>query len=272
MNPTAPTGGIRFRAQPLPAAIMGNFGSQEDQDSTRHSGKRLHPEQHGPFCRIPNELTRNILSFASPKDLGKAECVCSTWLTLLRADKTLQKRKLEGRWPWAGITAMCPLPLTQWGTQGKDAGKFDYLNGIVVDRGRILVADTGNHRGQVFKHDGTLLTEWGSQGTGDGQFNSPAGIAADYTGRILVLDGRNLRVHVFQEDGTFITKWSISNRAFFKRVPVPMDEVKVHGGIAVDDQGRVFVTELGNRERKPPSESVHHERDLAYPVGAPGNG
>ena len=42
--------------------------------------------------------------------------------------------------------------------------------------GRIYVADTGNHRVQVFWENGTFFRQFGSYGSGPGRFSSPRGI------------------------------------------------------------------------------------------------
>jgi hypothetical protein len=39
----------------------------------------------------------------------------------------------------------------------------------------VYIADTDNHRIQVFDADGTFLGKWGSEGSGDGQFLAPRG-------------------------------------------------------------------------------------------------
>ena len=66
----------------------------------------------------------------------------------------------------------------------------------------MYVADTKNHRVQVFTGDGTFLTEWGSLGIGPGQFSAPQGIAVDVAGRVYVADSYNDRIQVF---GPFTT-------------------------------------------------------------------
>lgn len=65
--------------------------------------------------------------------------------------------------------------------------------------GRLFVADTHNHRVQVFDREGVLLSEFGSIGHGDGQFSLPTDVAFDRDGFIYVGE-------YYENDR--ITKWS----------------------------------------------------------------
>ena len=77
------------------------------------------------------------------------------------------------------------------GTEGTGAGRgtgdgqFHNPKGISVDRaGNVYVAETINHRVQVFDSNGRFLRKWGSEGSGGGQFNRPTGIAIDRAGNV----------------------------------------------------------------------------------------
>ena len=70
------------------------------------------------------------------------------------------------------------------------------------------MADTGNHRIQIFSSEGTFLATWGSEGSEDGQFKLPLEVAVDcQTRSIYVADTGNNRVQKFTSDGTFLAKW-----------------------------------------------------------------
>jgi uncharacterized protein (TIGR03663 family) len=148
-----------------------------------------------------------------------------------------------------------------WGAVGTEPGQFNHPRGVAVDRdGNVYVADSDNHRVQVFDANGAFLRAWGSQcnlaselgcadldsdgpmAYGDGQFQEPWGITVADDGRVYVADTWNHRIQVFDGDGTFLTKWGIygqtdSATTFFYG---PRD-------VAVDASGRVFVTDTGNK-------------------------
>ena len=67
----------------------------------------------------------------------------------------------------------------------------------------VFVADTGNHRIQVFDRNGTFKFAFGSEGSGEGQFLSPRGIDVTKSShisrsKIVVADTGNHRIQVFE--------------------------------------------------------------------------
>ena len=87
--------------------------------------------------------------------------------------------------------------LSQFGSLGSGDGEFDAPVGIRLDAsGNVWVADTGNHRVQVFDPDGAFLYKFGSRGDGDNGFFRPADIDLDGTSAY-VTDPGNHRVQVF---------------------------------------------------------------------------
>jgi DNA-binding beta-propeller fold protein YncE len=64
--------------------------------------------------------------------------------------------------------------------------------------GTIVVAETLNHRIQVFNSAGTHQRTFGSVGSGNGQFIFPIGVAVGPTGTIVVADSENDRIQMFE--------------------------------------------------------------------------
>ncbi len=109
--------------------------------------------------------------------------------------------------------------LGQTGVPGTGPGQFNNPRAVTVGPdGEIYVADSGNHRIQVFSPDGRPLRQFGSmcklidrnlgcQGDGRGQFNEPWGIAVSADGSIFVADTWNSRIQKFGRNGNFIQMW-----------------------------------------------------------------
>jgi len=151
-----------------------------------------------------------------------------------------------------------------WGQIGTEPGQFNRPRGIAVGPDRnVYVVDSDNARIQVFTTDGVLVTQWGSRcnladpvgcqdpdgsgplALGDGQFQEPWGIAVDSAGLVYVADTWNHRIQVFQADGSFVRKWG----SFGQVAAASGGENVFYGprGVAVDGQGRVFVSDTGNK-------------------------
>jgi uncharacterized protein (TIGR03663 family) len=137
--------------------------------------------------------------------------------------------------------------LQVWGSNGNGDGQFvNPRNLAAAPNGQIYVADSGNHRIQVFDKDGNFLFKWGSEGAGPGQFSEPWGIAVAADGTVHVADTWNHRIQTFTAQGEFV-------RAFGTFVNVQHDAQAEPGkfwgprGIAVGPAGNLFVTDTGNK-------------------------
>jgi DNA-binding beta-propeller fold protein YncE len=172
-----------------------------------------------------------------------------------------------------------PVYQLQWGSWGTAPGEFKDPRGVAADaEGNVYVADTGNHRIQVFTADGdflrqwsvsdsprgiavsgaglvyvtrtfgvvvfsptgTAINQWGGLGTNPGQVALPSGIAVNSAGEVYVGDTGNNRVQKFSSDGTLITLWGSGAGQFLDAY-----------GIALDSQGNVYVADgLNGRIQK----------------------
>ena len=84
------------------------------------------------------------------------------------------------------------------GCEGTKDGEFTRPNGVTVDdEGNIIVADSRNHRIQVFSSSGVFLKKFGTNGTGPGELDRPCGICMTPDGLIAVVDFGNTRVSLF---------------------------------------------------------------------------
>jgi DNA-binding beta-propeller fold protein YncE len=114
----------------------------------------------------------------------------------------------------------------------------------VGPNGRIFVADSGNHRVQVFSETGEFVTTWGEFGPGPGQFNEPWGIAAD-DAFVYVADTWNHRIQKFSHEGEFIAAFGQNGNP---------NDVDGQGlglffgprDLLLIDEDRLLVTDTGN--------------------------
>lgn len=145
--------------------------------------------------------------------------------------------------------------LMKFGSRGNGEGQFNAPWGIAIDRvrGYIYVVDSANFRVQKFDMSGEFIMSWGSFGNGDGQFYFPRGIAVDQAdGTVYVVDMGNHRVQKFDTSTNvlpqLLTKWGGSSEAGHASSPLAQEagQLRSPWGIAVDDQGDVYVTDTGN--------------------------
>lgn len=101
--------------------------------------------------------------------------------------------------------------LFQLGAHGTEPGQFMRPQCLVVDeQDRVWVADSGNHRVQVFQlreSDAEWLFMWGEAGTELGQMRFPYDLFFDDRGDLYVCEFGNHRVQKFDRDGQSLWHW-----------------------------------------------------------------
>jgi len=118
-----------------------------------------------------------------------------------------------------------PRWLASFGQAGTGPGEFNRAEGLFLDtHDRLYVADSCNHRIQIFSNDGKFLRSYGKPGKGVGQFSYPYDICVDQEGRQYVCEFGNSRIQVFDakdqpieiiggpggEPGWFSNPWSLA--------------------------------------------------------------
>lgn len=95
--------------------------------------------------------------------------------------------------------------LLKIGSRGSDQGNFTWPRGIAVGPDNsIVVADSSNHRVQVFDQQGKFIKEFGSYGNAEGEFDCLAGVAVNRIGQFIIADRYNHRIQVFDPSGNFL--------------------------------------------------------------------
>ena len=138
-----------------------------------------------------------------------------------------------------GFSANGRVPFVCFGTPGDRDGEFNRPEGLAAGPDdRLYVADSCNHRIQIFSRDGSWLQSHGRAGRGVGEFSYPYDVRVDREGREYVCEFGGSRIQIFDanlrpveilggagsQPGQFNNPWSI----------------------ALDSHGDLYVADSGN--------------------------
>ena len=133
-------------------------------------------------------------------------------------------------------------PVLSFGRKGSAPGKFNLPWGIAVnDKDEIAVADSENHRIQIFRSDGTHLRSFGRKGNLQGQFNYPHGITF-CNDNIIVSDTYNHRIQIFDDQGHY--------RHQFGEKGELNHQLNRPRGLSIDSDGNIIVADWNNKSVK----------------------
>uniref|UniRef100_A0A915DWR8 B-box type zinc finger protein ncl-1 n=1 Tax=Ditylenchus dipsaci TaxID=166011 RepID=A0A915DWR8_9BILA len=179
----------------------------------------------------------------------------------------------------------------KFGEFGVMEGQFTEPSGVVVNAQQdIIVADTNNHRIQVFDKEGRFKFQFGECGKRDGQLlypnrvsvnrvtgdfiygqflrkfganilQHPRGVCVDYEGRIIVVECKVMRVIIFDAYGNIIQKFSCSRYLEFPN------------GVCANDKNEIFISDNRAHCIKVFNYEGHYVRQIGgegitnYPIG-----
>ena len=131
---------------------------------------------------------------------------------------------------------------------GRGDGEFSQPNGIAIDgAGNIYVADSAEDNIKVYNPDGSFNFSFGTSGDrGDGQLNFPVSIAInERTGELFVSDLPVLKSATGVYEGARIQVFDLSGglKRSFGAYGVEKGSLVKPLGVALDDEGRVYVTD-----------------------------
>ena len=127
-----------------------------------------------------------------------------------------------------------------FGKPGEGEGEFKYPLGIdISDQGKVFVADSGNHRIQVFDLDGNFLYLF-KIGSGPGQKPSdPVDVlASKLKGYVYVSDNDNHKIKVYNQHGIFQFEWG--------KFGEERGEFRYPGMLADNEFNQIFVVDVLN--------------------------
>ncbi|XP_076362032.1 uncharacterized protein LOC143252964 [Tachypleus tridentatus] len=125
------------------------------------------------------------------------------------------------------------------GIRGSEPSCFTWPRGVCVGpENTIVVADSSNHRVQVFDSSGKFLQEFGTYGNAEGEFDCLAGVAVNRIGQFIVSDRYNHRIQVFDPSGRFLRAFGCEGRTD-GRFSYPW-------GITTDSLGFIYVCDKEN--------------------------
>jgi sugar lactone lactonase YvrE len=109
-------------------------------------------------------------------------------------------------------------------------------NGLhVLDDGRLVMTDAGNHRWLLTSAEGDIILERGGRGADEGLFNFPDQIVVTPAGVVCVVDAINCRIQQFDLEGNFIR--------IFGEVGQGAGQFGRPKGIGVDGNGMIWVSD-----------------------------
>ncbi|XP_021926795.1 B-box type zinc finger protein ncl-1-like isoform X2 [Zootermopsis nevadensis] len=137
--------------------------------------------------------------------------------------------------PRAATGKLTPMQIRcKYGQLGPSKGQFNSPHGFCLGAEEdIIVADTNNHRIQVFEKTGTFKFQFGIPGKEEGQLWYPRKVAVmRNTGKFVVCDRGNerSRMQIFTKNGHFIKKIAIRY-------------IDIVAGLAVTSQGHIVAVD-----------------------------
>ena len=123
--------------------------------------------------------------------------------------------------------------LLQFGGYGSRNGKLKSPRGLIVQKGKVYIADSDNKRVSVFQNDGEFHLTIGS-----GQLGTPSDVTVNSNNQLLISNHAHHCIYVFTLDGDYVQK--------FGATETQKGQISNAYGVAVDLYGFTFVSDILN--------------------------
>ena len=125
---------------------------------------------------------------------------------------------------------------------GGDYGLCGPSDATTDDTNQIYIADTWNHRVQIFDSLGNYQSTLGiGYGTGNYQFDGAHGVAVDKNDYVYVADVFNHRVQIYNSDHVYVGTIGVTDEPGTSN-----DQFNAPQGLAVDADGNIYVADTDN--------------------------
>ena len=122
--------------------------------------------------------------------------------------------------------------ISTFGTRGSGNGQLNNPRGICFDKdGHIFISECGNNRISVFADNGTFLYHIIGNTADGSNLNGPWGLAIDQCGNLHVANTNTSQIKVFTTQGKYVSQYNSG--------------VSQPAGIAIDEEGNIFITDYG---------------------------
>ena len=171
--------------------------------------------------------------------------------------------------------------LNSIGKSGDGEGAFNRAEGLGIDsKDQVYVADSCNHRVQVFASDGKFLSSFGKAGSGVGEMSYPYDVRVDAAGLKFVCEFGNSRIQIFDTNnqpleilgqagagpGQFANPWSIDLDSRGNLYVADSLNHRVQKFVRVEKASRL----LNSASRRIPSDGVASKSIVAKQLVLPG--
>lgn len=141
--------------------------------------------------------------------------------------------------PRGSAETPCPAFIRQFGKPGAAPGQFNRAEGLGIGaQDRVYVADSCNHRVQVFSLEGKQLASYGKPGTGPGEMSYPYDVRVDREGFQYVCEFGNSRVQIFDPQHRLVE--------VLGRPGAAPGQMSNPWAIVLDSHGNLYVADAGN--------------------------